>query len=100
MHKDLSFENVRLQCINNNDIIVKLVNFNLVNHIENCDSIAAASNKTETIFFMLIEILDLIPSSLWQKQHKDKNAFWLRLLLLFKYYFKGCNMQYNFFDQT
>lgn len=100
LHRDLSFENVRLQRTSSNEIVVKLVDFNLVDHIENLDSAAAAPNRTGTIFFMPTEILDLTPPPLRQEQHEDGTAFWLGLLALFKHYFKGCNLQRIFSDRT
>lgn len=58
LYRDLSFENVRLQRTSSNEIVVKLVDFDLVDHIENLDSAAAAPNRTGTMLFMPIEILD------------------------------------------
>lgn len=100
LHRNLSFENIQLQRISSNEIIVKLVDFDLVDHIENLDLAAAAPNETETIFFMPIEILDSTLSPPRQEQHKDETAFWLGLLALFKHYFKGRNVQRILSDRT
>lgn len=100
LHRDLSFENVRLQRTSSNEIVVKLVDFDLVDHIENLDSAAAAPDRTGTILFMPIEILGSTPPPPRQEQHEDETAFWLGLLALFKHYFKGHNVQHILSDRT
>lgn len=46
LHKDLSFNNVQLKCISNNEIVIKLNDFDFVDQIENLDSTVTASNRT------------------------------------------------------
>ena len=100
LHRDLSFENVRLQRTSSNEIVVKLVDFDLVDQIENLDSATAAPDRTGTVLFMPIEILYSTPPPPRQEQHEDETAFWLGLLALFKHYFKGPLMQSILSDRT
>lgn len=52
LHRDLSFENVRLKRTSSHEIVVKLVDFDLVDQIENLDSAIAAPDRTGTILFI------------------------------------------------
>lgn len=89
LHRDLSFENVRLKRTSSHEIVLKLVDFDLVDQIENLDSATAAPDRTGTVLFMPIEVLDATVPPLRQEQHEDETAFWLGLFALFKHYFKG-----------
>lgn len=59
LHRDLLFENIQLKQTSSHEIVLKLVDFDIVDKIENLDLATAAPDRTETIFFMFIEILDL-----------------------------------------
>lgn len=100
LHKDLLFNNVRLKHTSNNEIVVKLINFDLVDQIENLDSIVIAPDRTETFLFMPIEILETINWPFRQEQHKDETAIWVGLLSLFKHYFLGNHMARLWSEKT
>lgn len=57
LHRDLSFGNVRVRRISGNEIIVKLIDFDLVDEIESLDSAKTAPDCTGTILFIPIDIL-------------------------------------------
>lgn len=73
--------------------MLKLVDFDLVDQIENLHSMIAIFNKTRIILFMLVEILELTVLPLNKKKYKDKIAFLLKLFALFKHYFKGHSIE-------
>lgn len=57
LHRDLSFGNVRAKHTSGNEIIVKLIHFDLIDEIETLDSEVTAPDRTGTVLFMPIEIL-------------------------------------------
>ena len=89
LHRDLSFNNVRLKRTSNDEIVVKLIDFDLVDQIGNLDSAVTAPDRTGTFLFMPIEILETTNPPPRQEQHEDETAFWVGLLSLFKHYFRG-----------
>lgn len=89
LHKDLSFNNVRLERSSDGEIFVKLIDFDLVEQTGNLDSTITAPDRTGTHLFMPVEILENTIPPPRQEQHEDETAFWVGLLALFKRYFRG-----------
>lgn len=77
LHRDLSFGNVRVRRISGNEIIVKLIDFDLVDEIESLDSAKTAPDRTGTILFIPIDILKKTKPPRRQEQHEDETAFWV-----------------------
>lgn len=77
LHKDLLFSNIQLERSSDNEIIVKLINFNLVDQIRNLDSTINALDRTGIFLFMSIKILETIKNHLFgisntkMKQHSE-----------------------------
>lgn len=88
LHRDLSFGNVRVRRTSGNEILVKLIDFDLV-EIESLDSARTAPDRTGTIPFMPIDILNKTKPPRRQEQHEDEKAFWVGVLALFKRFFRG-----------
>lgn len=72
----------------NNEIVIKLINFNLVKQTGNLDSAITAPDRTRTFFFISIEILKTTKPPPRQEKHKDETVFWVGLLVLLKHYFR------------
>lgn len=100
LHKDLSFNNVRLKRTSNNEIVVKLIDFDLVDQIRNLDSAVTAPDRIGTFLFMPIEILETTNPPPRQEQHENETAFWIGLLSLFKHYFQSHHVARLWSEET
>ena len=58
IHRGLSFGNVRLERTRGEEMVVKLIDVDLLDQIENLDSVRTAPNRTATIRLKPIEILE------------------------------------------
>lgn len=100
LHKDLSFNNVRLERTSDDEIVVKLIDFDLVDQTGNLDSAKTAPDRTGTFLFMPIEILETTSPPPRQEQHEDETAFWVGILALFKHYFRGYHVGRLWSEET
>lgn len=88
LHRDLSFGNVRAKHTSGNEIIVKLIDFDLIDGIENLDSEVTAPDRIGTVLFMPIEILGKTEppagdSSMRTRRHFG-SGYWLPLSVFTK----------------
>ncbi|MCJ1348971.1 hypothetical protein MMC31_007204 [Peltigera leucophlebia] len=96
LHRDLSFENVRLSRLRINDVDdleVKLIDFDLFDEVDKIGQGEASANQTGTTLFMPIEILENSPTPSRHEQHEDETAFWVGALAIFHRYFRNNKVQ-------